>query len=77
LLSTLCSVFVLGYFGRRPLILLGNFSLGLVDIVIAVMFLILATINWTPAVYIALGFIMIFMIIYGLTIGPAVWLYVP
>lgn len=25
----------------------------------------------------AMGFIVLFMIIYGMTIGPAVWLYIP
>lgn len=69
---------MLTYFGRKPLMLFGNLSLALVDIVIAVMFL-LSLMN--PGVqtynYVGLAFIMLFMIIYGLTIGPVVWLYVP
>lgn len=67
----------LSVYGRRTLILAGNYGLAFVDIVIAVMFLLLDLIQWKPAVYIALIFIMIFMIIYGVTIGPTVWLYVP
>jgi hypothetical protein len=68
---------MLTYFGRRTLMLAGNLSLAIFDLIIGVMFLILYLNNWTPAVYIALVFIMLFMISYGLTIGPVVWLYVP
>lgn len=75
LIATALSVLLLVYFGRRSLMLTGNFLLALFDIVIAVMFLILP--SWQPAVYVALAFIMLFMLVYGLTIGPVVWLYVP
>lgn len=39
-------------------------------------FLILAE-EWTFAVTIVFGLLLIYMIIYGVSIGPAVWLYVP
>lgn len=77
LIATFFAVMALAHFGRRTLILFGNLSLALIDIIVAVLFLVLAITGWTPAVYIALVFIMIFMISYGVTIGPAVWLYVP
>lgn len=76
-IATGFSVLALSYYGRRTLILFGNFGLAIVDIVLAVMFLLLDLYSWKPPVYIALIFIMIFMIIYGVTIGPTVWLYVP
>lgn len=75
--ATAFSVYALSIFGRRGLILSGNFSLGVLDIIMAVMFLLAYISNWTPGVYVALGCIFIFMISYGITIGPAVWLYVP
>ena len=48
LIATVLSVLLLAYFGRRFLLLSGNFVLGIFDIVIAVMFLILP--HWKPAV---------------------------
>lgn len=77
LIATAFSVLALAHFGRRTLLLIGNFSLAIIDIIIGILFLILALNNWTPSVYIALGFIMLFMVSYGVTIGPVVWLYVP
>ncbi len=77
LIATAFSVLMLAYFGRRTLMLVGNFTLAIFDLIIGALFLILYINNWTSAVYIALGFIMLFMISYGLTIGPVVWLYVP
>jgi hypothetical protein len=77
LIATAFSVLALAHFGRRTLILIGNFSLAIIDIIVGILFLVLSLNNWIPSVYIALGFIMIFMISYGVTIGPVVWLYVP
>lgn len=75
LAATGISVVLLAYFGRRSLMLTGNFLLGFFDVIVGVMFLILP--HWHPAVYVALVFIVLFMLVYGLTIGPVVWLYVP
>lgn len=77
LAATVFSVIALSYFGRRPLILFGNFTLAIFDFIIGIMFLVLFLSGWLPAVDIALTFIMLFMISYGVTIGPVVWLYVP
>lgn len=77
LIATVTSICALAYFGRRSLILFGNFSLAVFDLIIGAMFLVLFLNNWQPAVDIALAFIMLFMISYGVTIGPVVWLYVP
>lgn len=77
LIATFASVAALARFGRRPLLLFGNGGLALVDLIIGAMFLVLYLTGWQASVYVALGFIMVFMIIYGVTIGPVVWLYVP
>ena len=77
LVATLASVPALKKYGRKNLILLGNFSLGIFDLIMGVMFLVAAVTGWKPAIYIVLVFILLFMISYGVTIGPIVWLYVP
>lgn len=77
LIATVFSVLALAHFGRRSLILFGNLSLGVIDILVGIMFLVVALTQWTPAVIIALVLIMLFMCSYGVTIGPTVWLYVP
>jgi len=75
--ATAFSVYALSMFGRRGLILFGNFSLGILDIIMAVMFLLVYVSGFKQGIYIVLGCIFLFMISYGVTIGPAVWLYVP
>jgi hypothetical protein len=78
LAATVGSVVILAHYGRRALILFGNLSLAIIDLIIGGMFLILVYNEEAKApVYVALVFIMIFMISYGFTIGPVVWLYVP
>jgi MFS transporter, SP family, sugar:H+ symporter len=74
LVATLAAVLVLSRFGRRPLTLFGNLGLGIIDILLAVLFLFP---GWAPSGYIILGFLIIYMIVYGVSLGPVVWLYVP
>jgi hypothetical protein len=71
------STAALAYFNRRTLILFGNFSLGIIDVLIGVLFLIVATTGWNQAIYIIIALIIIYMFVFGMTIGPIVWLYVP
>ena len=74
LIATSFAVFALTKWGRRPLILIGNFSLGIIDLLIGILFIFS---DWTPAIDIVMILITLFMISYGITIGPVVWLYVP
>lgn len=67
----------LSHFGRRTLLLFGTISVSICNFVIAIAFLIIDIYDWKPAVYIALIFIMFFMILFGFTLGPVSWLYVP
>lgn len=75
--ATAFSVLALSYFGRRTLLLFGTFSIAFIDIMIGIFFLLLDVEDWKPSVILALVCIMIFMILFGLTLGPVVWLYVP
>lgn len=77
IIATGFSILLLAKMGRRPLILTGNLGLAICDLLMGSLFLIQYKLNWKPAIDIVLLIIFIFMVFYGLTIGPIVWLYVP
>lgn len=60
--------------GRRPLTLFGNLGLAIVDILIGILFVFS---DWEPSGILIFVLLLIYMIIYGVSIGPSVWLYVP
>ena len=74
--ATMCSAYVLAKVGRRLLILIGSSSIGVLDILTGVVFLMLDR-HWAPGFPIAMAFIMLFNVFYGLSMGPVVWLYIP
>ncbi len=76
-IATGFSILVLAHYGRRPIILLGNAGVAICSLFVGGFFLGVDVGGQQGLVFGALGFIFIFMIIYGLTIGPAVWLYIP
>jgi hypothetical protein len=73
LIATLCTIFVLTKFGRRPLVLFGNLALGIIDIVIGILFVV----TWSGSGIFVLVMLILYMIVYGISLGPVVWLYVP
>lgn len=76
LISTSLSTLVLKKFGRRTIILTGNLGIGILNLIIGGVFY--ATWDgWKNGFGISMGLIMIFNIIFGLTLGPVVWIYVP
>ena len=77
LIATLFSIPALTRVGRKPLILIGNLTLGLFDLVMGIMFLLNFLTSQITYIYVSLAFILLFMISYGVTIGPIIWLYVP
>lgn len=77
LIATAFSILLLTKLGRRCLILTGNLGLALCDIGMGILFLLNFLDGWMWAIDVVLVIILIFMVIYGLTIGPIVWLYVP
>lgn len=77
LLATASSIIILGKFGRRPILLLGNLGVAICGFATGIFFLVIQINGDKNLVYGALAFIILFMIVYGMTIGPAVWLYVP
>ena len=68
------SILLLVSVGRKPIIQFGNITLAILNIIIGILFI---YIDWAPAFTIILVLIGFFMVIYGLTIGPVIWLYVP
>ena len=75
--ATAFSILVLASYGRRGIILFGNFGVAMCSLAVGAFFLAIDLTGNHQLVFGAMAFIIIFMIIYGLTIGPAVWLYVP
>lgn len=75
--ATAGSILVLGKFGRRPILLAGNLGVAICGLIVGIFFLVVKINNDHDLVFGALAFILLFMVVYGLTIGPAVWLYVP
>lgn len=72
-----CSFYIISKFGRRPLLLLGNLALTIICFILGAMFYALANNGNNNIATGAMVFIVLFMFIYGITVGPIVWLYVP
>jgi len=68
------TILMLGKYGRRPLLLIGNLALTIVNILIGVLFVFS---YWSPAGILIVILLIIFMLIYGLTVGPVVRFYLP
>lgn len=72
-----CSFYIISRFPRRNLLLIGNGLLAVICFILAIMFYAIATNGNNDIAAGAMVFIVIFMFIYGITLGPIVWLYVP
>lgn len=77
LIASFFSSAIVARFGRRSITIFGNLSMSIILIIIAVLFLISDQTKDVGLIYMAVAFIIIFMIGYTTTIGPVVWLYVP
>lgn len=75
-LSTLFSTYLLSRYGRRTIILMGNISLGVLSMLIGLVFYLLYN-KWEAGFGIGMVLIMVFNIVFGLSLGPVVWLYIP
>lgn len=74
--STLFSTYLLSRYGRRTIILMGNISLGVLSMLIGLVFYLLYN-KWEAGFGIGMVLIMVFNIVFGLSLGPVVWLYIP
>jgi SP family arabinose:H+ symporter-like MFS transporter len=75
LLATVGTVAVLTRVGRKPLTLIGNLSLAVVDIAMGILFVFQK--EWAPSGIFVFVLLIIYNLIYGISLGPVVWLYVP
>ena len=73
-IATALSILVLVKVGRKPLIKGGNFGVAFLNIAIGILFI---YIDWEPAFTLILVLIGVYMVVFGFTIGPVIWLYVP
>lgn len=73
-IATMCTIAVLTKIGRKPLTLFGNLTLGIIDIVIGIFFIFN---DFSASGYIIFGLLILYNLVYGISLGPVVWLYVP
>jgi hypothetical protein len=72
--STIGSYFLLIRIGRRPIIFVGTIVSFFANMLIAIGFINKDQINGRAIIYFG---IFVFIINFGLTIGPVIWLYIP
>jgi MFS transporter, SP family, arabinose:H+ symporter len=72
--AAIIGVAILAHFGRKCVTLYGNLLLAVCDIVIGIFFIFQ---DWSASGYIILAFLIIYSFVFGSSIGPIVWLYVP
>jgi hypothetical protein len=76
LVGNTTAVYLLKKFGRRTICLTGNFVVGFIDLLIAILFIFIY--DWEPyAIILVTILLIIYMLVFGLTLGPITWLYVP
>ena len=74
LLGAILSVLVLSKVGRKPLTLFGNAGFLILDLVLGILFVFH---EWAPSGIIVFVLLTMYMFLYGISLGPVVWLYVP
>lgn len=73
--ANIIAVFVVSKIGRKPLILFGNLALGVVDLAIGILFLV--SDEWGGAGMFIFVLLIVYMFVYGFSLGPVVRFYVP
>lgn len=77
LVASFFSAPIVSKYGRKSITIFGNISLSICLFIIAVLFLVDMYSHNIVLIYVAVAFIIIYMVGYTTTIGPVVWLYVP
>lgn len=73
--ATFGAITSLKLFGRKTILLTGNWGLGILDVILGILFIFIE--KFPSAFWIVFGLLIIYMILYSTTIGPVVWMYVP
>lgn len=75
LIGNFSAVFLLKLLGRKTVALIGNGGIGLIDLTIAVLFIFIDDGN--SIIISVTVFLILYMLLFGLTLGPITWLYIP
>lgn len=73
LISCFGTAYFIKKFGRKFLLQLGGIGVGLILVVVGTCY----AIDTSGANYAIVGSLYIYMILFGFTLGPVVWLYIP
>ena len=73
--ATFGAITSLKLFGRKTILLAGNFGLGICDILLGILFIFID--KYSAAFWMVFAVLMIYMALFSTTIGPVVWMYVP
>jgi MFS family permease len=76
LLATFVTGYLLTKFGRKTILLYGSFFEGLACLIISIGFFILDDQEQLGQGFVLSG-LFLFMAVFGLSLGPVVWLYIP
>jgi MFS family permease len=70
------TIYLMKRMGRKPLIQLGTVSCGFCQLIMFLSFLFKEDLDTVATILIAIAMVL-FMVAFGLTLGPLVWLYIP
>ena len=70
------TIYLMKRMGRKPLIQLGTVSCGFCQLIMFLSFFFKEDLDTVATILIAIAMVL-FMIAFGLTLGPLVWLYIP
>ena len=72
-IANLCTLPILAYYGRKPLTIFGNLTLGIEAVLLGI-FLIFS--HWGPSTYIILVLLLMYFVVFGV-FSPVIYLYIP
>jgi SP family arabinose:H+ symporter-like MFS transporter len=75
LIGNSLAIYLLGKIGRKTVTLIGNGCLGIINLSLAILFIYID--DSTAVIVVITVLLTLYMFIFGLTLGPVVWLYVP
>jgi len=73
--ATFGAMYALNSFGRKSILVSGNFALAIFDILLGILFIFID--KFSAAFWLVFVILIFYMIFYSTTIGPTVWMYVP
>lgn len=75
LAAVFSAIYLIRNLGKGHLLLFGNLGMALCNVSLGVLFYFID--SWQPSFWFVFGVLVLYMAIYGVSIGPAIWLYIP